>query len=140
MSSYRHKIYLAGPMRGYEHMNFPMFDRARDIWLAAGWDVISPADLDREHGFTEDNPPEADDFRGIFARDFHEICFSDAIGLLPKWFNSRGAVVELQVSRLMRLHVYDALTRVRIPVLEHGLNLHTLPSLEDAPPIMGAIG
>ena len=51
------KIYIAGPMRGYEKFNVPTFDLARDLWQEAGWNVISPADLDREHGFSGPGRP-----------------------------------------------------------------------------------
>ncbi|MHB1850453.1 MAG: DUF4406 domain-containing protein, partial [Acidimicrobiales bacterium] len=47
------RIYIAGPMRGVKDWNFPAFDAARDLLVAAGWEVVSPADLDRAGGFVE---------------------------------------------------------------------------------------
>lgn len=131
------RIYIAGPMRGEPDLGFAALDKARDIWLAKGWEVVSPADLDREHGFSPENPPGRDDMRFIFANDLHELCFCDAIALLPRWFRSRGAVVELQVAKLLRLQVYDAFTGIRLLHLEHPeLNL---PCMEGAPPVVGTI-
>ncbi len=43
-------IYIAGPMSGYPQYNFPAFDEARDELRENGWQVVSPADMDREHG------------------------------------------------------------------------------------------
>src|SRR5579859_445988 len=54
-------VYVAGPMTGYDNFNFPAFDQGRDYVnsiesgrkaekpLAA----VSPADMDRAHGFDE---------------------------------------------------------------------------------------
>jgi hypothetical protein len=45
----RHKkIYLAGPMTGYKHFNFPKFDAMAYRLDKEGWDVFSPAANDRE--------------------------------------------------------------------------------------------
>ncbi len=50
-------VYIAGPMRGYTHFNFPAFDGARDLGKSLGWKVISPADLDRAEGLDPFNDP-----------------------------------------------------------------------------------
>lgn len=46
------KVYIAGPMTGYEYFNFPAFDRAKFIMINGyGFEpenVFSPADHDRE--------------------------------------------------------------------------------------------
>lgn len=44
-------------MRGHRLFNFPSFDRARDELKAKGFEVVSPADIDREGGF---NPEDID--------------------------------------------------------------------------------
>ena len=41
------KIYLAGPMTGYDKFNFPAFDFWFDFLTQAGHSVFSPADNDR---------------------------------------------------------------------------------------------
>lgn len=46
------RAYIAGPMRGYDRFNFPAFDAAKDRLIEMGWDVVSPADLDRAVGIT----------------------------------------------------------------------------------------
>ena len=45
--SNRPKIYIAGPMRGYENFNFPAFDAAAQLYRAIGYEVFNPADKDK---------------------------------------------------------------------------------------------
>ena len=48
----RHKVvYIAGPMRGYAEFNFPAFDEARNRGILLGFQIVSPADMDRERHF-----------------------------------------------------------------------------------------
>lgn len=120
----RKRVYIAGPMRGLEFWNFPAFDEARDMFLGEDWDVISPADIDRE-GWGGD--PVTDP--GLFARvtkevnnwtradlikvvkrDIEAICASDAIALLPGWEKSTGAVAEFFIARWLGIAILDATT------------------------------
>ncbi len=100
--------YLAGPMRGYLHCNFPAFDEAekRVKELYPDIQVINPAVLDREEGI---DPAEVDadtftpDFiRGIVKRDLDALLTlraeqGDFICLLPGWEFSTGAGAEASV-------------------------------------------
>ena len=45
-------IYVAGPMRGHDDYNYPAFDRQKQVLEEQGWNVVNPADLDRD-----DNKP-----------------------------------------------------------------------------------
>lgn len=93
-------FYLAGPMSGVQLFNFPMFDLVRDHLLALGYNVISPADLDREVGFD----PETGVVSKVFLeeamkRDLDAIMKADAIVMLPGWERSTGAKAELALAR-----------------------------------------
>ena len=79
--------YLAGPMTGFPRFNFDAFDIARDQLESEGWTVISPADLDRQHGFDPDNPPPITPslLREAVMREMAVIMESDAVVLLPGW-------------------------------------------------------
>jgi|SRR5579872_6504845 len=105
------KIYIAGPMRGYELFNFPAFDAARDRAHAKGYDVVSPADMDREMGF--DGTQRIEDFKfnlkAAIIRDIIAVAGCDAIALLPGWENSSGAAVELAAAQFLGLQVLDAI-------------------------------
>jgi len=113
------KFYLSGPMRGYPLFNFPAFDAARDAGRAKGFGVMSPADMDRELGHTENdvleeiNTPENQ--RRFAARDCAALLAlkaenGDGIALLPGWEKSTGAVAELMLARWLKLTGVDAET------------------------------
>ena len=96
-------IYVAGPMRRYKDFNFPAFDRARDLLLAQGWNVISPADLDRARGIEgigmsgfEEFPQEQ--IEEFVREDIDSVIKASAIYLLRGWENSHGARAEKAVA------------------------------------------
>ncbi len=108
-------IYIAGPMRGISRFNFPSFDTARDKFIALGWNVVSPADLDRAAGINENIPMTDEQLSGLcrdfMRRDLNAIIDQcDAIALLPGWRKSRGVSVEMALGAFIGLDVYDATT------------------------------
>lgn len=110
------KIYIAGPMRGKKWFNFPDFDWAKECLMRAGWEVISPADLDREIGFdVKSLPPDTDwsdvsklgfDLRAAVQRDVAAILDCDAIFMLHGWSESRGAKAEKAIAEWLGLMVF----------------------------------
>ena len=94
-------IYLAGPMTGIEHYNFPAFDKARDHLNGLNYRVMSPADLDRAAGFD----PERDKFEGKNKRDTVErdvmtiIKDIDVMIVLPGYEKSLGCAAELTLAK-----------------------------------------
>ena len=110
------RIYIAGPMRGIRLYNFPAFDAARDRLAAAGWDVLSPADLDRGTGFEPtDLPPDFDWFTlpahfsldDAVTRDIAAIRSCQAVYMLRGWQDSRGARAERAVAEWLGLEVLE---------------------------------
>lgn len=103
-------IYLAGPMRGISLYNFPAFDHYAAHLRGMGHTVISPAELDREAGFSE-HGSELPDLRECMARDLVAIANRcKAIALMPGWRGSGGVAVELTLAKLLGLEVLDAAT------------------------------
>lgn len=107
------KIYIAGPMRGIPQFNFPAFDRAAKL-LSVDWDVISPAQLDRDAGFEPDHMPLDWDWNilpGHFGlldaidRDLSAVKGSDAIYMLDGWQSSKGARAEKALAEWLGLEV-----------------------------------
>ena len=108
-------VYIAGPMRGIREFNFPMFDDMRDYLESIGWDVISPADLDRSIGFDPRSLPDDYDWNDLkkigfkladaVKRDADALCKCDAIAMLPGWENSKGAVAERAIAMWLGLEV-----------------------------------
>lgn len=93
--------YLAGPMRGYPRFNFDAFDAAAADLRAKSWTVISPADIDREHGFNPDVHDESffADFRDLIRRDVEAVLTTDCVVLLPGWDRSVGVKGELGIAK-----------------------------------------
>lgn len=107
-------------MTGVAAFNFPAFDEARDRGRSLGWDVISPADIDRAFGVSETSSrteQEAlESVQGFAARDL-TVLFAhldaskgDAIALLPGWSLASGAPAECFVARWLKLAILDART------------------------------
>lgn len=91
----RRKVYLAGPMRGLPNLGFDRFDAAAAELRQRGYDVISPADLDREVGFDPSVGCPGDfDLDAAIRRDTEAIMGCDAIAMLPGHEQSRGATAE----------------------------------------------
>lgn len=99
-------LYLAGPMRGYPEYNFPAFDSAAENLRKFGFRVISPADLDRAHGFSADDEVTPSMLGRFLRRDIDALTDCDAIVLLPGWSDSLGASAEKAVARAIGIKVY----------------------------------
>jgi hypothetical protein len=94
------KGYVAGPMRNIPLLNFPAFDAATKLGRSKGHTIISPADMDREHGISEKEPLDATKLtpahiRAFVLRDTEAIQSlraedGDFLALLPNWFKSTG--------------------------------------------------
>ena len=100
--------YIAGPMRGFPKFNFDQFDAAALRLRDLGYDVISPAQMDRDVGFD----PE---FKGELSKDFLDAAMrrdieaiierADCMVMLPGWENSTGANAELWLARWKHIPV-----------------------------------
>lgn len=113
------RVYIAGPMTGYEHYNFDAFDKVAHLLRQHGWLTINPANLDRMSWDFEGYPP--DDLvprlfkdkpaliKSCIRRDVNallELSDGDAIYLLNGWEKSPGANGELAVFKWLAL-AYD---------------------------------
>ena len=101
--------YIAGAMRGRVGFAFDLFDAARDKLIAEGDEVVSPADIDRAHGFDPKNLPEDWDWsvipdadilklEHIIPRDINALLECDGIYMLKGWLWSVGAFAEWAVA------------------------------------------
>ncbi len=107
------KVYLAGPMRGIPHFNYPAFDFAAGKLRQLGFEVFSPAENDRAIiGDALENNSAGDEeqlfqqtgfsLRHALRDDTHYICVhADAIALLPGWEKSSGANAELGLAKAL---------------------------------------
>ncbi len=105
--------YLAGPMTGIKDYNFPAFDAGKKVLEDLGYNVISPADMDRAHGIDENRGPiSAEVMTDIIKRDVAAILSldgkrGDIVVLLPGWENSKGAMAERLLARWHDLYVWE---------------------------------
>lgn len=112
----KQSVYIAGPMRGFPQFNFPAFDDARDRFRANGWNVVSPADIDRAHDPATESMSDAQVStvamqRMYAARDIAAIFYVvDAVAALPGWEKSVGASAEVALARWIKKPVLNALT------------------------------
>lgn len=95
-------IYLAGPMTGVPQLNFPAFEKAAQDLRALGHEVISPAEMDREHGYDQDHGPG---YPEAISWDMDAIRKAEVIALLPGWENSRGTCWEVETGLLLGLPI-----------------------------------
>lgn len=112
----REKLYLAGPMRGLPHFNFPAFNRAAARLRAQGYYVFNPAEADINRGEEVALNADGDMQRALDAgfnlRDalMEDVTFiireADAIALLPGWHFSSGASAEYYLAKALGLPAY----------------------------------
>jgi hypothetical protein len=108
-------LYICGPMRGIKDNNFPAFDAAAASFREREWNVINPAEIDRD---LDQHVVVAFDYPAYryAARDLTALFYyCDGIAILPGWRNSKGARAEVFVALWLGLDVYDAITHRRIP-------------------------
>lgn len=101
-------IYIAGPMSNIEEFNFPMFDLAEADLRAKGWNVINPAQMDRDIGFDPlIDTVDAAFLHDAMLRDVDAIANrADALAVLPGWEDSTGAKAEVGLARWKHIPVY----------------------------------
>lgn len=88
------KIYIAGPMTGYENYNRPMFNAVAQQMLSGGHVALNPATL-----------PD-----GLSQREYMDICLAmlrcaDAIHMLHGWKESEGAVAEHAMAKKLGIKI-----------------------------------
>ena len=118
MSS-RFRIYIAGPMTGHPQFNIPAFEAAAADLRAAGYDVVSPVEMDSPAVRTaamaslDGKLGPNDDIAGetwgeILARDVRVVANEiDGVMALPGWSDSRGARLEVFVALLCKKPVFE---------------------------------
>lgn len=83
------KLYISGPMTGYQEWNFPAFHAAHDQLEAAGHDVVNPAA----------KPAGEMSWADYLKMDLIDICSGvEGIALLTGWEMSKGARLEVTVA------------------------------------------
>lgn len=92
------KVYIAGPMEGYEDYNHPAFYAAAQAWTDAGWEAVNPAEIE----------PNGQEWRLAMREDIKALVDCDAIAMLEGYQLSRGAMLEMNIAQSLNLRVYNA--------------------------------
>lgn len=96
-------LYLSGPMLGYEHFNFPAFEEASQKLRAAGLNVISAHEVKHEDDGAAGSLP----WKEYLRVDIREMMDkANAIILLPRWYQSRGAQLEAFIAHSLNWPVF----------------------------------
>lgn len=89
-------IYISGPMTGLPEYNFPAFDAAAAALRGMGYEVVSPAELNRDTTL----PWEV-----YLRNDIKALCDCDMVALLPGWEGSKGAHLEVHVAHRLGIRI-----------------------------------
>lgn len=91
------RIFIAGPMRGYENYNFKKFDYTEELLRRLGFDVVNPARISRKFKEVEVNSDIAVYNKMIdMQQEAERTC--NAILLLDGWQWSKGVALEVQTA------------------------------------------
>jgi len=96
------RIYIAGPMRGVEKFNFPLFFKVEGWLREHDWEPVSPAQMDVMIDGLDPLDPHPNEDLGIdyyMQRDLPAVRSCDAVAMLPGWEGSTGANRELAEAR-----------------------------------------
>lgn len=91
------RIYIAGPMTGFDELNFPAFHAAAARIRALGHDAINPAEI---------NPDASMSWHDCMKTDIAALVTCDAIHLLDGWEKSKGATLEAHIAERLELEVF----------------------------------
>lgn len=112
--------YLAGPMTGYPQFNFPLFEETTQRLRHLGFKIISPhetdpPDIQKIAWFSPDGQLDEHDKIGgetwgdILSRDVKLIADEiDGLFVLARWYESKGARLEVFVAMSKDIPVYSA--------------------------------
>ncbi|WP_353187447.1 DUF4406 domain-containing protein [Pseudomonas sp.] len=101
------RLYLAGPMTGFEDFNFPALNKMAAELRAQGYVVENPA----EHGVVDDA-----DWADYMAYDLTRLGLCGQVAVLPGWENSKGARLEVHIARELGMKVVNAHDRVSMEI------------------------
>jgi len=112
------KVYLAGPMSNIPQFNFPAFFAAAEQLRAAGFEVVSPAEIDNAEDKGAALASTDGDMRTIenkktwgdfLARDVKLLADTGIQGIvfLPNWQDSKGAKLEAFVGLLQGFKFWE---------------------------------
>jgi hypothetical protein len=93
------KLYIAGPMTGYDDFNFDAFNEAAAFLRSEDIDVINPAE---NFDGRQDLP-----WQTYLRKAITQVAESDGVILLPGWEDSKGAQLERHIAQELGLVIHE---------------------------------
>jgi hypothetical protein len=93
------KLYLAGPMTGYQDFNKPAFHAEAARLRGLGFEIVNPAEL---------NEGSDGDWLACMRVDIPELIICDGVALLDGWEQSEGASLERDIAHRLGLACFRA--------------------------------
>ena len=114
------RIYIAGPMRGYDDFNYSAFNVAADLIemdpeLRKIWHVCNPVEIGEGFGGASEIAASPETLKRLMEFELAAVKSCDAILLLDGWEKSEGARAELRVALDNNLEIYTQESGVLIP-------------------------
>ncbi len=97
-------LYISGPMSGVEDHNRPAFYRAEEVLEDSGYEVMNPARWE-----------DLATWELCLRRDLAGVVQCDGIAVLPFWYDSRGAKLEVHVADALSMPVKMVDRWLKIP-------------------------
>jgi hypothetical protein len=121
------KIFISGPMRGVPHYGFPAFDEAKAAFEAVGFEVVTPADLDRAIGFdamtlpadTDWNAEAGFDVKAAMKRNIDALLDCGGVVFLAGAHGSLGCMLELDISDRCKIPYFCQGSRDLAKLIQH---------------------
>ena len=113
------RIYIAGPMRGYEDYNYQAFIDADKQFMVEPdlrdrWEVVNPVEISEGFGLADEIGEDPKLLKRVMEFELAAVKSCDAILLLRGWEKSEGARDELRAAIDNRLEIYTQESRVLI--------------------------
>jgi hypothetical protein len=96
MKAYSNKIYISGKISGMEEKAKQLFYNAEERLWIKGYDVVNPMNLNHNHDKT---------WQSFMREDIRALCECDYIYLMPNWWRSKGARIELLIAFLIGIKI-----------------------------------
>lgn len=117
------RVYISGPITGYENGNRPAFYEAKESLVNMGYEVVVPFDNntnDEESEVIGDNT--SNKYWDILIKDIRSLLKVQGIVFIPEWETSKGARVEAYIGLINGLPMWefhDNNTEVYLEELKH---------------------
>lgn len=100
------KLYLSGPISGMPDGNRPAFDKAERELADCGYSVVNPA-VHTVEGWT---------WEQYLKHDLPLMLKCDGVAMLPGWWRSTGAKLEIDVAHRLKMPVRATIAWVNLRV------------------------